>query len=131
MSLAPFFAAPPIIQIHILCALAAVALTCAIFLLPRGSSLHKQMGWVWVILMAIIALTSFWISEIELVGRFSPIHLLSIFTLFALVINIRAARRGNIRAHRKGMKSLTFGALLVAGAFTFLPGRLMFTLIAG
>ena len=44
-------------------------------------------------------------------------------------MNVRAARKHNVKAHQKGMKSLVFGALIVAGAFTVLPGRIMFEVL--
>ena len=34
--------------------------------------------------MAVVAVSSFWIHQIRLVGPWSPIHLLSIFTLVML-----------------------------------------------
>ena len=106
-------------------------LLIAIFSIKRGSMAHKALGWTWVGAMALTAFSSFWIHEIRLIGPFSPIHLLSILTLFSLVMNVRAARSRNIRAHQRGMKSLVFGALIVAGAFTFLPGRTQHQMFLG
>ncbi|MBW4961198.1 DUF2306 domain-containing protein [Sulfitobacter sp. CW3] len=131
MSLSPLLNASLAIQIHAFLAIAAVVLTIAIFTLPRGSTAHRWMGWSWVTLMAIVALSSFGIHEIRMVGPFGPIHILSDFVLFQLVINIRATRTKNIRAHSRGMKLLSLGALVGAGAFTFLPGRIMYQVVAG
>lgn len=119
------------IQVHTLCAVIAVGVVIAIFSIRRGSKAHKVLGWTWVIAMAVTAISSFWIHEIRLIGAFSPIHLLSLITLVSLVMNIRAARTRNIRAHQRGMKSLVSGALIVAGAFTFLPGRIMHQVFLG
>ncbi len=55
-------------------------------------------------------------------GAFSPIHLLSIWTLFSLVM---AARQGDIRLHKIWMVLLYILALKVTGVFTLLPGRVM------
>ena len=125
MTLSPLLNASLVIQLHTLFAVMAVGIVIAIFSIRRGSKAHKVLGWSWVIVMAVTALSSFWINEIRLIGPFSPIHLLSILTLFSLVMNVRAARSRNISAHQKGMKSLVFGALILAGAFTFFPGRIM------
>jgi uncharacterized membrane protein len=76
-------------------------------------------------MMATVAISSFWISTIKFIGPFSPIHLLSIFVLVQLVGAVRAARSGRITDHKRYMQGLSFGALLVAGAFTLLPGRVM------
>ena len=131
MSLSPLFDASPAIQIHTFLAIAAAILTLAIFSLKRGTSAHRWMGWCWVILMGVVALSSFAISEIKMLGPFSPIHLLSVFVLVQLVVNVRAARSKKFRRHACGMKGLTFGALLIAGGFTLLPGRIMYQVIAG
>jgi uncharacterized membrane protein len=131
MSLSPLLNASLVIQIHTFFAIAAVLLTIAIFTLPRGSTAHRWMGWTWVTLMAIVALSSFGIHGISLIGPFGPIHILSVFVLFQLVVNVRAARTRNIRAHARGMNLLTLGALVGAGAFTFLPGRIMYQVVTG
>jgi len=36
-----------------------------------------------------------------------------------------------VQSHRKAMTSIFLGALVVAGAFTFLPGRIMYKLVFG
>ena len=132
MSLTPLISAPFAIQLHALAALALIPLTIAIFSLPRGSRLHKRLGWAWVLLMAAVAVSSFAIHEIRLWGGFSPIHLLSLFSLVSLLGAILAIRRRNIRRHRAIMLGLVWGALIGAGAFTLLPGRIMHeVLLAG
>lgn len=93
--------------------------------------MHRILGWIWVLCMGFVALSSFWIAELRHFGPFSAIHLLSVFALFSLVQNVRAARRHNVQAHQTGMKSLIFGALVLAGLFTLLPGRVMFQVLSG
>ncbi len=131
MTLDPLLNASPVIQAHTAMALLAVALSIAIFTVRRGTPLHKTLGRVWVASMALVAISSFWIFELQVWGKFSPIHLLSIFTLVQLIRAIQAARAGNIPLHRRTMKGLVFGALMVAGAFTFFPGRIMYNVFLG
>jgi uncharacterized membrane protein len=124
MALAPFLAAPLVIQIHALAALALVPLTAAQFIRRKGGSTHRLVGWTWMVLMALVAGSSFWIHELRLIGPFSPIHLLSILTLFGLVGAVVARRLGDIGRHRRIMIMLALG-WAAAGLFTLLPGRLM------
>jgi len=131
MTLAPLAKAFLVIQIHTVLALGAVLLTVGIFAIRKGSPLHRVMGWAWVIMMAIVALSSFGIHEIRMVGPFSPIHLLSAFTLWSLVVGVGHARSHRVKQHKRRMTALVFGALIVAGAFTFLPGRIMFQVVSG
>lgn len=136
MFLAPLLAAPLPVQIHVFAALCLIPLTLAQFSLPlfrleHGSRLHRRLGWSWIILMALVALSSFWIREIRLIGGFSPIHLLSVVTLVSLVAAVLAARYHRVHHHRRAMTWLTYGALMGTGVFTFLPGRLMNAVLFG
>lgn len=131
MNLRPLLDATPVIQIHTILAVLAIALTIAIFSIRRGSPAHRILGWIWVLSMGGVALSSFWIFGIRLIGPFSPIHLLSVFVLVQLFIAVRAARSGQVQRHRGIMRGMVFGALIGAGAFTFLPGRTMYQVFLG
>jgi uncharacterized membrane protein len=131
MSLAPLFAASPAIVLHAFAAMGAFALGVAQLLLPKGTGPHRLMGWTWVTLMLVVAGSSFWIREIRLFGPWSPIHLLSILTLLMLPAGIYFARRNRIRGHVMTMVGLFTGALVIAGLFTFVPGRIMHAVAFG
>ena len=62
---------------------------------------------------------------------FSPIHLLSIWTLFSLVMAVYHARNANIRQHKIWMALLYILVLLVTGVFTLWPGRVMYGVLFG
>ena len=81
--------------------------------------------------MAIVAGSSFWIHQIRLVGPWSPIHLLSIFTLLMLPLGRLAGAPPRVADHRRIMILLFTGALVVAGLFTLVPGRIMHAVIFG
>ncbi len=125
MTLLPLLSADRAIQVHAFPALAAFALGLVQFALPKGTGLHRVMGWTWVGLMTVISVSSFFIHTICSFGGFSLIHLLSILTLASLPFAVRHARRGRIGEHARAMQILFFAALLIAGAFTFMPGRIM------
>jgi uncharacterized membrane protein len=121
MTFAPLATASPIIQIHVLAALSALTAGIAVMASRKGTSLHRRIGWFFVPAMAIVALSSLFITRD---GHFSAIHLLTLLTLVTLPQAVIARRRGNIRAHKSAMIGL-FAGLAIAGAFTLLPGRLM------
>jgi uncharacterized membrane protein len=52
--------------------------------------------------------------------------LLAIFTLVMLPLAVWRARRHRVTAHKRAMILLFAGALVIAGAFTFIPGRIMY-----
>ena len=94
MSLAPLFNASLAIQLHAFAAVAAFVLALAQFAGPKGTIPHRVAGWTWVALMLLVAGSSFFIAGIELIGPFSPIHLLSIYVIALLPFAVRHARRG-------------------------------------
>src|SRR5215475_9592966 len=131
MSLAPLLEAAPAIPVHAFAAMAAFAIGLIQFAAPKGTLPHRTLGWIWVALMVLVALSSFWIHTIRLVGPWSPIHLLSIFTLVMLPLAVWKAHTHQVGAHRLAMISLFLGALVIAGAFTLVPGRIMHRVVFG
>lgn len=131
MTLAPLLSASPVIQGHAFAALGALALSGHQFLARPGTPVHRVVGMVWVALMAVTALSSFWIHDLRMLGPFSVIHLLSVFVLTQLVRGVLAARAGRIEEHRRTMRGLFLYGLVVAGLFTLLPGRIMHAVVAG
>jgi uncharacterized membrane protein len=117
-----------IILIHLVAALAALALGARVLAQRKGTPLHKALGRIWVVLMLVTAISSFWIRGN---GSFSWIHGLSVFTLCALAGAIWFARTGRIAHHRKTMIGIYAGGLVVAGLFTLLPQRLLGRLVWG
>lgn len=131
---APDFAlvaeAPTAIQIHLVAAVAAFFLGVFQFVAPKGTGLHRVIGWTWVVLIGAAAVSSLFIRQIN-PGVFSLIHILSGWTLLVLPMAVYAARRGEIAKHRGRMTGLFIGGLLIAGALAFMPGRLMWRLFLG
>jgi uncharacterized membrane protein len=131
VSLAPLLNASPVIQVHAFSAIAAFALGAVQLSAPKGTLPHRTIGWIWVALLTIVAVSSFWIHELKIVGPFSPIHLLSIFVLVMLPRAVMQARLHRVRNHRNAMIGLFTGALVIAGVFTFWPGRIMYEVVFG
>ncbi len=131
MSLAPLLSSSPVIQLHAFAAMGAFALGAVQLAAPKGTIPHRTLGWIWVVLMLTVAVSSFWIHDIRMFGPFSAIHLLSILTLVMLPLAVLAARRHRVGAHRKTMTSIFIGALVIAGFFTFMPGRIMYRVAFG
>ena len=121
---------PILIPIHVIAALAALFVGIVILLRPKGRGLHKALGWTWVIAMAITALSSLFITGAN-GNHWSFIHLLSGWTIIALPMGIYAIRNREVEAHRRAMTGMFVGGLIVAGALTFIPGRLMFETFFG
>lgn len=129
MDLEPFERAPLIIQVHVISACVALLIGTVIFLRGKGDFVHRMTGRAWVFLMAMVAGSGLFIFELRLIGPFSPVHLLSVLTLIWLFQAITAVRRGQVQRHLKIMRGIYFGGLMLAGAFTLLPGRLSYRVL--
>jgi len=131
MSLAPLLDAAPEIPLHAFAAMSAFVLGLVQFAAPKGTLPHRTLGWIWVLLMAAVAISSFWIHQLRLVGPWSPIHLLSIFTLAMLPFAVWKAHRHQVADHCRITILMFSGALVIAGLFTLLPGRIMHAVVFG
>jgi uncharacterized membrane protein len=131
MNLAPLLDAAPAIPVHAFAAMAAFGLGVVQLAAPKGTLPHRTIGWIWVVLMLAVAISSFWIHQIRLVGPWSPIHLLSIFVLITVPLGVWRAHRHRVGDHRRIMILVFSGGLVVAGLFTLLPGRIMHAVVFG
>lgn len=126
-----------IIYIHAFFALTAVPLGLYIFLTKKGTTKHKFFGRLWVAWLFTISLTAIFIQEIS-PGEYSFIHLLIPWTIASLIYSIWSIRKfkqtklqRHRRAHRNSMVGVYMGALVLAGAFTLMPGRLFYEILFG
>ena len=129
MSIEPLLATKPVVIFHASVAIAVFLIGIVQLAGPKGTLAHRVVGWCWVLLLTSVAASSFWIQDIKQFGPFSWIHGLSIFTLVILPLGVVRARRHNVVAHKKTMIGIFFGALVVAGLFTLLPGRVMHAVV--
>lgn len=58
-------------------------------------------------------------------GRFSVIHILSLWTLVQVPVIWWSARTHDVARHKGSVRGMVIGALLTAGFFTFPFGRLL------
>lgn len=121
----PFLHAPLVIQFHLLVAFVAIAGGAVQFILKKGTICHKIIGRLWVLAMGLVAVSGLFIHEIQMFGVFSPIHFLSLLTLFFLYLGVQAARKKQIKKHQRIMSYTYFLGLIITGFFTLWPGRLL------
>lgn len=122
---------PLMIQAHIVFAVLAFLIGIVLFAGKKGRLMHRVLGWTFVVCMVGIVVTAWNIRMIN-PGGFSFIHYIFIpLTVVSVVIGLVAARLGRVRYHRQAMIGLYAGALVIAGGFTFLPGRAMHEIAFG
>lgn len=119
-----FFDLPLAVQIHIVTAIAALVFGIAMFVRTKGTRSHKMIGKLFLALMLVTATSALFIRYLN-DGSFSWIHIFVPVTFIAAFETVFYIRKGNLKGHKRAVKGLFFGALLIPGALSFLPGRTM------
>jgi uncharacterized membrane protein len=115
----------PLVFFHLLSAIGALIVGVILLSGRKGTLNHRVLGWTWVVLMGGTAATSAFIRDHGMpnLAGITPIHAFTVLVAVMLPRGIWYIRRGNVVGHRKTMRGLYFGACVVAGVFTLLPGR--------
>jgi uncharacterized membrane protein len=119
-----------VIQIHLITALAALGFGIVMWLRPKGTASHKFIGRLFVAMMVITAISAYFIRSLGN-GQFSWIHIFVPITLIGSFFIVNSIRKGDVKAHKKHVRNMFFAALLIPGAFSFMPGRTMWMLFFG
>lgn len=113
----------PAVAVHLAAVLPALPLGAVVLYGRKGDARHRLLGRVWVILMLTAAISSFWLA-------LSFIHLFSVVVLVSIPLSLWRLRKGDIEGHRRPMEGMYIG-LVIAGAFAFIPGRFLSSLVFG
>ena len=115
-----------LIALHLAGVLALVA-GSVVTARPKGTYSHRTLGWAFLALLALTALSSVFIRDhlSPNIAGYAPIHLFTMATAIFVPLGIWHVRHGHVQAHRRTMRRLFIGACVVAGLFTLLPGRIL------
>ena len=125
----------PTIAVHMSAAIGALALGPFALWARLGRTqrprLHRAMGYAWVTLIVITALSAMLIRDFRLpnIAGYTPIHLMVPASFIGLGLAFWHLARRNIRGHRISMQLTYISACIVAGGFTLLPNRFLGQLI--
>ncbi|WP_397362928.1 DUF2306 domain-containing protein [Olleya sp. R77988] len=123
-----------LMYIHLATILPAFILGTISFILKKGTQIHKIIGRIYMVLMLFTAIVTLFMPAYvgpQLFNHFGWIHLFSVLTIYTVPTAYIAIKKGNVKAHKGKMIGLYIGAILIAGAFTFMPGRYMHNLFFG
>ena len=115
---------PGLVWAHLATIMLALGLTPVMLLRRKGDARHRMLGYVWVAAMFGTAALSFAMRYTNH-GAFSFIHVISVFTIVQVPLIVVRARRHEIARHRRAVRGMVVGALLIAGFFTFPFDRLL------
>lgn len=129
--------APWIVQLHLAAVMPALLLGAWLLLGKKGGPRHRLLGKIYLGLMVVAALSAAvlpaQVGPTVSIGslRLGFLHLLVLLTLRGVWMAFHTIRKGDIRAHKRHMVMLYFGALMIAGLFSLAPGRLLHRVIFG
>ena len=105
-----------------------------LLIIQKGTTIHKQLGRIYMVLMLFTAaVTLFMQAQVgpRFFNHFGYIHAFSFLTIYTVPTAYWAIKRGDVKAHKRKMILLYFGAIIIAGGFTFTPGRYLYEVFFG
>jgi len=122
---------PFAIQLHLATIVPAFFLGGWLILFSKkGSRFHRALGFTYLTLMTITSFAALFVQSLH-PGHFSWIHIFVPLTLWGVFAAIWRIRKGDVKGHKMAMLGTYFGGLLIAGALTFVPPRLMYQIFFG
>ena len=96
--------------------------------------MHRLLGKAYMSMMLVTALITLFIEAQvgpQFLSHFGAIHLLSVLVIYSVPRTYFAAKAGDHRTHRSNMLGVYLGGILIAGAFTLVPGRYLNGMLFG
>lgn len=123
-----------LMYIHLFTVLPCVVIGTVLLLIKKGTRLHIVAGRVYMILMMFTAIVTLFMPAFvgpTVFNHFGYIHTFSFLTIYTVPTAYLAVKKGDIKSHKRKMVLLYFGALIIAGGFTLMPGRYLNDLLFG
>ncbi|MFT7035703.1 MAG: putative membrane protein [Cyclobacteriaceae bacterium] len=123
-----------LMYLHLATVVPCFVIGTLLLIIKKGTSIHVFFGKIYMILMLITAcVTMFMPAEVgpRILNHFGWIHSFSFLTIYTVPTAYWAIKRGNVKTHKRKMILLYFGAIIIAGGFTFAPGRYLHSLFFG
>ncbi len=86
-----------------------------------------------ILMLLTASVTLFMPAEVgpRFLNHFGWIHSFSFLTIYTVPTAYWAIKNGEVKRHKRKMILLYFGAIIIAGGFTFTPGRFLHSLFFG
>jgi uncharacterized membrane protein len=123
-----------LMQLHLATVIPSFLIGTMLLVIKKGTGIHKIFGRVYMVLMMVTALITLFMPArvgATFLNHFGWIHSFSFLTIYTVPTAYWAIKKGNVRAHKRKMILLYFGAIVIAGGFTFYPGRYLHHLFFG
>ena len=121
-----------LMYLHLATVIPCFIIGSLLLLIKKGTFIHINAGRVYMVLMLITAIiTLFMPAHVgpTILDHFGWIHSFSFLTLYTVPTAYLAIKKGDVKTHKRKMILLYFGAIIIAGGFTFVPGRYLHSLL--
>jgi uncharacterized membrane protein len=115
-----------LMYVHLATVLPCFIIGTTLLLIKKGTGIHVFWGRIYMVLMLFTAtVTLFMPAQVgpTLFNHFGYLHSFSFLTIYTVPTAYLAIKRGDVKTHKRKMIVLYFGALVIAGGFTLMPGR--------
>ena len=115
-----------LMYVHLATVIPCFVIGTVLLLIRKGTRVHVGFGRAYMILMLFTAgVTLFMPAKVgpTILDHFGWIHSFSFLTIYTVPTAYLAIKKGNVKSHKRKMILLYFGAIIIAGGFTFVPGR--------
>jgi uncharacterized membrane protein len=119
---------------HLITVVPCIFIGAILLIIKKGTSLHKTLGRIYMILMLFTATVTLFMPAAvgpTFLNHFGWIHSFSFLTIYTVPTAYLAIKKGRVKAHKRKMILLYFGAIIIAGGFTFVPGRYLHQIFFG
>lgn len=123
-----------LMYLHLLTIVPCVFLGAYLLIVRKGTQIHKFLGRIYMVLMLVTSIISLFMQAHvgpRILNHFGFLHLFSLLTIYTVPTAYIAIKKGQVNKHKWKMILLYFGAILIAGAFTFVPGRYLYEVFFG
>ena len=123
-----------LMNLHLVTVVPCFFIGTLLLLIKKGTIVHRGFGRVYMTLMLFTAVvTLFMPADVgpQFLNHFGWIHSFSFLTIWTVPTAYLAIKKGNVKAHKRKMILLYFGAIVIAGGFTFAPGRYLHEVFFG
>lgn len=123
-----------LLTIHLATVLPCFLIGTILLIIRKGTKFHIYAGRIYMILILITAtVTLFMPAQVgpRFLNHFGLLHSFSLLTIYSVPTAYLAIKAGNVKVHKRKMILLYFGAIILAGGFTFYPGRYLHNLFFG
>lgn len=123
-----------LMNLHLVTVVPSFIIGTLLLIIKKGTTIHKGFGRVYMVLMLFTAcVTLFMPADVgpQFLNHFGWIHSFSFLTIYTVPTAYLAIKKGNVKVHKRKMILLYFGAIIIAGGFTFVPGRYLHSVFFG